>query len=766
MGRRTSRSFGGLVAALSVAAVAATPALAAGPGLPRTYQVQKIDSPLPVDGGNFSQGTGGVGDLNGDGEFDFAMGQLAGSPGADGQVFIISGETGDRIDTIVAPDSGNADPGKNNAANFAFPWVSRVGYNGDPSSDLGSCPGGESSKLCPNATIGPPDGIPDIIVGARGVDPRGVKDAGRVYVYDGATRALLKRIDQPPGDATPLAVSEKGGDWFGRVALWPAGLPACDGNFGVGPCAPTTGSGAVPQAVRNGDMDGGGRSDIVVSASIDTEDNTTANPASPCATYIRQPGEPTTCKRAGRVYVYRGEDIVGSDPNQILDGTHPGQTIRTIKNPVAQPDLIPGAESESFGNYMTPIGDVGTCDLTKAPPGTGPGDQCPPDARTTTQDGRPEVVVGASGVDLPFANPDPASTDVGVAVLIDGATGTVLKVYQHPQPQAGGRFGTPNHHEPASGDLGESALPDVALPAPNQNTGAHSAGREYIMNGNFLAGTGGISFARLDDPTPGIGENFGSGSAGVGDLVGGVANPRNELLLGGGGPFLGAQNRDTLGDVHFFNAANERLLQDIPDPDQQAGSAFGESIVPLGDLNEDGFLDFMVGADLFSGASGVAQGRAYIFRSDNSPAPGGGSPGVTPPAPAAGAPPGPAATGGGKGRSALSQSTRCSKRSKKVICLTSIKVLLSKGTSSRACSGTVRVGVRVQRVVTVGRGRKKRRVVRTSNATYGKKLGSNCRVTGRLDLARRGLRGHPRVTVHFLGNRLVGGATSGYQSAK
>lgn len=621
------------VGLLVLAGTLAVSAVAQAPGLPRTYQVQRVDSPVRAEGANFSQGSGGVGDLNNDGEFDFVTGQLAGSPNADGQVFLMSGETGQLIDTIVAPDNGNpTNAAGNNRANFAFPWASKVGHNGDATSDLGSCPGGTSGALCSLAAIGPPDGIPEIIIGARGVDPRGIKDAGRSYVYDGATRALLKRIDQPVEDATPFAVNRAGGNWFGRVVLWPAGLPACQGNFGVGACAPLPpAAGGIPREVRNGDMDGGGRPDIVISASVNNEDSTTANPESPCG---QSPG--ATCLGAGRVYVYRGEDIVGSSPAEILDGVGANESIRKIRSPVAQPDsaALPGAESESLGNYMTPIGDVGSC--TPAPPQP-EGKLCPPASRRTTPDGRPEVVVGASGVDLPFQSPDAAWLDVGAAILIDGATGAVLWTYQHPQPQAAGRFGTPNHHEPASGDLGDTALPDVALPAPNQNVGAHSSGREYIMNGNYLAGTGRISFARLDDPTPGRGENFGSGSAGVGDLVGGPGFGGNELLIGGTGPFLGASNRDTLNDLHFYNAANERTLQEVPDPDQQAGSGFGESIVALGDLNEDGFLDFMAGAWLFSGPTFVSEGRAYIFRSDNSALP----PPAQPRTPATGVTPAP-----------------------------------------------------------------------------------------------------------------------------
>src|SRR4051794_2936245 len=244
-------------------------------------------------------------------------------------MYFIDGVTGQRFKTIEAPDPGGTGTG-NNAANFAFPWVSKIGTNKNVASqytDLASCPSPppNAGELCRSAQIGGPDGIPDIIVGARGVDPRGVKDAGRVYVYDGATFALLKRIDQPPADTTPLAISRAGGTWFGRTALNPSGLPPCEGNGGVGTCE------TVPIGVERGDLDGGGRPDIVVGASANSENSSTAYPGSHCA---RTPN--ALCLAAGRLYIYRGEQIVGTSPNEILDGVVPtggsAEDITTLKN--------------------------------------------------------------------------------------------------------------------------------------------------------------------------------------------------------------------------------------------------------------------------------------------------------------------------------------------------------------------------------------------------------------------------------------------------
>ena len=628
---RMLQDAGAACMALTLLMAAATPALAVGPGLPRTYTVQKVDSPLPALEGTFGSGAASAGDLNGDGKDDILLFQLKRSPNEDGQVFVISGADGSLIDTIVAPDGG----GTGNKANFAFPWMSKVGTNraSAPFTDLASCPGGTSGALCPTPTIGPADGVPDILVGARGVDARGLRDAGRVYVFDGKTRALLKRIDQPAADTTPVALSRSGGTWFGRTVLNPAGASGCEGNSSVGPCPS-----GIPRAVQIGDLDAGGQPDLVIGASATSEDSSSAYPTSHCA---RTPG--SVCQGSGRVYIYRGEEIVGSSPGEILDGTTNGntssgsngtETFKRLRNIASQADDLQSsvsADSEIFGNSLTPIGDVGSCDLSKAPAGTGSGDRCPRVAGSTIPDGKPDYVIGALRVDLPIDNPQTAFADAGVSFLADGATGTILTIYEHPEPQSGAVFGS-QFTQPAAGDLGDSAAPDAFVPAAGQNTTVSRGGRGYVMNGNFKASITSRNFSRLDDPTPHAAENFGYASVGVGDLVGGAGNPANELLTGSEGPFFGAAPRENiLNDVHFFNGFTGKVLQTIPDPDQQGGGSFGATIVGLSDLNGDGFLDFAVGAENFTGSAGVAEGRLYIFRSDNSPAAPPAGPPVDPP---------------------------------------------------------------------------------------------------------------------------------------
>lgn len=606
----------------ALAAFTAAAALAAGPGLPRTYDVLRIDAPSPAPSHNFGLLMVNGGDLNGDGREDLLVpegtGLLSGGAGAeDGRLHVISGTDGSVIRTIPAPEPDPVGGPADRRAAFGT-YVGRLG-------DVGRCADGDGAdedRICDSNQIGAPDGVSELVASAVGFDvptpgPAGIgQDIGRVYVIDGASGVVLKRIDMPEADRVDQGTrTEQLGSLpsgpvrplFGQAVLTPAGLAPCAGNSGVGACPPESGPGSVPNAVRTGDLDGSGRPDLLVGASF-VQDGDSTNPACDDT-----PGpDNNTCDRSGRLYMYRGEEIAGSDPSAIL--STPGWNV---KNPVAQadsPGLTLASEPELFGHALTAVGDVGTC--TAAAPA--PGRRCPSTQVEQAPDGKPEVLVSAPRVDYPLQSPNADRYDIGVAVLLDGATGALLHTYLHPEPQAGSIFGATISNQPAAGDLGDTDLPDVYLPAVGQNVQFRGQGRGYVLNGGRVTPDT-ITLATLNDPGPQASGGFGTSSAGVGDLVG---DPRNELLVGELSSQSPPQNPNTVSDVHIFDPRTEQALQTIEDPDQQAVSNFGASLAPLGDLNGDGFLDLAVGAGRFDAdRSRQDTGRLYIFRSNNSPPP-------------------------------------------------------------------------------------------------------------------------------------------------
>lgn len=644
--RRATVLLAGLL--LPVAAVAATPALAA---LPPGYQVQRIDSPNPAEGGGFGGAVVPIGDVDGDGKEDFVDVGQVGSFNNDGVVQQFSGATGQLLRSVNAADSGGPVATGNGRA-FSNGFVSRMG-------DIGSCANApapdpaQRGPVCASATVGPPDGAGEILIGAGGVDVGGLVDVGRVFVLDGKTLAVLKRIDMPPADRALIAARQSenpslrvtGG--FGRTAETPRGLPPCEGNAGVGPCPSQA---AMPLAVRIGDTDVGGVADVVIGANNFSESRATAHPKSHCANNAGQTTTsnsgtttfPDICVSAGRVYVYRGEEIAGTDPSVILDGTGPGQTApKTIKNIAAQADdpfSSGGKRSEILGHAQMPVGDLGTCRTA----GIAPGEQCAAAAVTIVPDGKPDYVVASHRADTPIFNPDPAFFETGVAFLFDGATGALLYTYNHPEPVANGLFGFTTGQQFALGDLGDTALADVVIAGFNSVQGKSQSGRGYVFSGNVNSNF--INFAVMDDPTPNTFGRFGNPTEGVGNLV--AETPANEVLVGQFSSVQTQGKSDTLFDVSFFNPANEQALQTISDPDLQPNSRFGSRLMPLGDLNADGFLDFAVASDRYTvpGSPVRDQGRLYIFRSDPNavvPPPPGGPP-AGPPGPA-----GPAGPPGG-----------------------------------------------------------------------------------------------------------------------
>jgi hypothetical protein len=595
-----------LVSACSLfAGLTAAGALAA---LPRTYSVQRVDSPNPTAGGDFGIGFVNTGDVNGDGKDDILVGtdEHGGGPGV---VYVMSGATGSLIRSIAAPEGcyPSCGAGTGTPASFGS-YVGKL-------ADIGSCVGGSGpASTC--TSIGAPDGVPDELVTALGVDVgfdctgnTGVLiDAGLAYVVDGATGAILKRLQMPDCDLYEQSLIPAK-PAFGRTILNPSSQYGPTAGDLTGPTTP-------PLAVRIGDLDGGGRPDIVVSASDYYETGATANPASDCATFGATPAS-NQCLQAGRSYVFYGESVLATVGD--VDKT-PDLTIKNLAAQHDDPTTPVNSNRENLGYSIAPVGDIGRC--TTNP---GPGAVCTNANSVGTPDGKPDLAISSHRTD------DFGMFDAGVVLLIDGSTGSVLYTYRHPEPQPASLFGFTNYNQPAVGDLGSSTAVDVYEPAMRENNPYTGGGKGYVMNGAFKqsGSPNSISFATLNDPTPHASEDFGTSSAGIGNVFG---DGRTEVMIGAYGPHNPGTNQNAINDVHIFSALDESELQRFDAPDQQPGLGFGTALAPMGDLNGDGFVDYAVGAGLWDGPAGADQGRIYIFRSDNSPAPP-PPPGPPPPSP-------------------------------------------------------------------------------------------------------------------------------------
>ncbi len=585
-----------LAAALALPAPQVVQAYHTPHELPLGYDVQPIDDPTPgvPTYGHFGDGVVNAGDVNGDGKADLLVGGDEHGGFSSGEAHLFSGATGSLIRTIPAPDPDAGGSG-DNGDGFGT-YVGKL-------NDIGSCPGfsGSPGADCTAGAIGAADGVPEQLVSSIGIDiDADGDDMGTGYVIDGATGAVLKRIVMPPADRAEQAgnlPTASQGPGFGRTIINPAGQAPCAGNLlGAGPCPADAQAVA---AVAEGDLDGLGEPDIVIGASDFTED-TLSNPA--CNDGMGS----GVCFQAGRFYVYAGEAIAGSDPSVVL-----ATPLYTLKNPFAQHDASTTNSRffrEAMGYSVAPVGDLGKCNTGTISPGT----FCLNTANTTAPDGKPEFIASTHRYD-DFGG----MGDVGAAFVIDGPTGRILDVHRHPEPQPTSIFAFSNYNQPAIGDAGSNTAPDVYQGAMIQTVGFKAQGRGYVLSGDFRSGGANhYSISVLDDGTPNKIGNFGTSSAGIGDVAG---DSRNEIMIGAYGPHAPEVYTEVVNDVHIFDPVSDKLLQTIADPDQQQNSGFGRALAPLGDVNGDGFLDFAVGAGKFDVGTSADQGRVYLFRSDNTP---------------------------------------------------------------------------------------------------------------------------------------------------
>jgi hypothetical protein len=153
--------------------------------------IRALESPNPEVTGEFGHSVCGLGDVNGDGYPDLAVGAMLEDGGATqaGRAYVISGQTWEVLRTLESPNPE---------------WWGAFGMSVASAGDVNA------------------DGCPDLVVGTYKEDG-GASNAGRAYIFDGGTGELLYTLQSanPQTDGFfgchVCGVGDLNGDGHGEV---------------------------------------------------------------------------------------------------------------------------------------------------------------------------------------------------------------------------------------------------------------------------------------------------------------------------------------------------------------------------------------------------------------------------------------------------------------------------------------------------------------------------------------------------------------------
>ncbi|HEV8290318.1 MAG TPA: hypothetical protein VGP94_00275, partial [Tepidisphaeraceae bacterium] len=184
------------------------------------------------------------------------------------------------------------------------------------------------------------------------------------------------------------------------------------------------------------------------------------------------------------------------------------------------------------------------------------------------------VVIGAYLTDIGTA------LDAGAVYIRDASTGALLRTIQKAVPISSDLFGQA---------VAASADGCVLVGSPLDNLGFSDAGAAFLYNGND-----GTLFQTFKNPTPALGDQFGSAVSFVG----------SQFVL------IGAKGDDSLGlnagAAYLFNRSTAALVATYFNPSPSANDYFGNAVAALGD-------DVVIGSYYDDRDGLLRNGAVYIY---------------------------------------------------------------------------------------------------------------------------------------------------------
>jgi hypothetical protein len=318
--------------------------------------------------------------------------------------------------------------------------------------------------------------------------------------------------------------------------------------------------------------------------------------------------------RQGWVFVFSGADgslLYTLDDPMPQEGAFFGWSVAGTGdvNGDGTPDLLvgaPGQDGPDWGGHGRAFvfsGVDGRPILTlDYPPSVGGGlGSSVAGAGDVTGDGIPDFLVGMPGLGR-----------VGRALVFSGADGSLVHILNVDAPEERAFLGAA---VAGVGDVSGDGVPDLLVGAPYLPIGEYG---DFVFSGGafvFSGATGELLY-QVENSTPENHAHFGSAVAGLDDVNG---DRIPDLLVG----VPGRETDDApQGKVVIASGADGRELMVLRNPGRQALARFGRSVAGIGDANDDGVPDLVIGAPDFvietsfqdiSGNRGP--GRAVLFLS-------------------------------------------------------------------------------------------------------------------------------------------------------
>ncbi|HUU45288.1 MAG TPA: integrin alpha, partial [Acidobacteriota bacterium] len=204
-------------------------------------------------------------------------------------------------------------------------------------------------------------------------------------------------------------------------------------------------------------------------------------------------------------------------------------------------------------------------------------------------DGHDDFIIGA-----PYADPA-AHINAGSIYVYSGFDGALL--YQKDGAATMDRFG---HSVAGAGDVNNDGYDDFIVGAVETDPGTLiDAGSAYVYSG----ANGSLLYQKDGGDN---GDNLGQSVAGAGDVN---SDGYDDFIIGV--PLADPGGRPNAGTANVYSGIDGSLL--YLNPGFATDDRFGYSVAGAGDINDDGYADFIVGAYAADPDGLMLAGSAYVF---------------------------------------------------------------------------------------------------------------------------------------------------------